>query len=370
LPGKSRTADVWKDALRNQICLFWVKDPDQKNVFHAKFDFGQAEVEPSAVPISCELTFRILPNHEDCELISILYEGKRYSESSCSTEEWNWVQEIGLTALGTKITFNCHFCNSHLLTAGGLYCLATVNLPDDHPIRILIHVHGHPVSFVNAIKGIPLLACCFTKSFFCTAKGFKTYVEQVIKEYDIYGMNPKVMAEKAKWPEASEQSPFYREMFQTYRVFHAYVKKWVNAAYPTKSKLESDHLLKNWWDVCKTYDFFKNWGELTRRNLITILTNYVFCSISFHDLVGDRVKTIANRTYTFIPSSPAYRHEQRAESAFFRIIYFEVTKAPSVLLSSSEWIDTLVEPYKNFAKTMQKGIADLGIDDYDLSVNK
>ena len=382
--------EAFEDALNNPMCLFLHR---KARHFEIKLQFPY-ELRAGAKPIDCRV---VLEQHERQNEVEALHKVQALTDGRSSKMrvvqiEWNgrmhsptddpadrnWLeaQRAALCAVTTRNTIEEHFVNSHVLVVGGLFALGMVSFEASHPIYVLLHVHGYPTPAINTYRGVPLLHESFSEFSF-TPKGLAQYIEDVTSRFRILDMLIVERMQRQQWnAQECAASPLLSQATTGYKILSEYVSEWVEVCYRKRLKrqepLSADIQLADWWTRLRGYSMY-DVGDLTRENLVLVLSIYVWTSVSFHELVGDQSSEIYTRSDLFIPSSnsPTLEHQRRASKAFSgRFIFHAATDPATLKLTSVDWTTSLAPDLKFVAKNMQRKIREARLDHLSLGINK
>ena len=361
---KPQQEKIWENALDNPLALCL----KEEGVLKAHLNFGKRNYKDSVLPLDCKVTLKHSETKKGkLQLLSIEHQGKVYTPDH---PKWKKIVDLSVCAASTYTTFREHFLFSHILTTQTLHVLATHVFDQDHPIYQLIYIHSNAICWVNVCKGIPLLQASFTKDFSFADGDLKNYFGHLAGEYDIYALNPLKRLEHAQ---LSCKSSVYDQGITCWKIFEEYVSNWVAITYQ-EHEVTEDVQLVQFWDLCKTYPHLSNLGELTKANLITVLTTLIWVSIFHHETVGDEASDLMKATNVMIPKDDldgqAKREQQVGTTMFGSFIFPVASRVPTVKLLSAGWVAHLTREYRTIATQMQAKVLAHGFTDLELSCNK
>lgn len=203
---------------------------------------------------------------------------------------WSNAQKRMMAAMLTDTTFNEHLGVAHLAVSATISSLV-YQLPKDHPMRRMLHMHTIGAIPVNKYN-VPLLLDG-EGAFFSTISSYNlTTIQQImndhLKGFDFNMLNPHLNLARRGMADASFAYPYADNAKRIWDLTAGYVGRYVDHYYPEHS-LVRDEPMQDWYvNVLK---YLPNANStlpraLTRDGLVNLLTGFIYSDSFGHHTTG------------------------------------------------------------------------------------
>lgn len=203
---------------------------------------------------------------------------------------WSNAQKRMMAAMLTDTTFNEHLGVAHLAVSATISSLV-YQLPKDHPMRRMLHMHTIGAIPVNKYN-VPLLLDG-EGAFFSTISSYNlTTIQQImndhLKGFDFNMLNPHLNLARRGMADASFDYPYADNAKRIWDLTAGYVGRYVDHYYPEHS-LVRDEPMQDWYvNVLKYLPNARTSlsSALTRDGLVNLLTGFIYSDSFGHHTTG------------------------------------------------------------------------------------
>lgn len=205
-------------------------------------------------------------------------------------EAWSNAQKRMAAAMLTDTTFNEHLGVAHLAVSATISSLVH-QLPADHPMRRMLHIHTIGAIPVNKYN-VPLLLDG-EGAFFPTISSYNLpTIQQIMNDhlrgFDFNMLNPHLDLARRGMADTSFTYPHAENAKRIWDLTHSYVSRYIDHYYPGHS-LVRDEPMQDWYvNVLKYLPNATTTlpSSLTRDGLVNLLTGYIYSDSFGHHTTG------------------------------------------------------------------------------------
>jgi hypothetical protein len=372
---------IFENSLQNQFFFYLEKDKDGDGYtlnLQLPLNLQLADYREDSQPLGATLHFDATPNPKLLHLRSVTQRELQVSELS----QLSQCLPQAMASVSTLIIMRTHFLYCHLLCGMTIYNLAWKFLTPQHPVFRMMYPHGYQTNVVNIGKGEPLLTHSFSKDFSFVPSGLRHLFQGWMKEYKIENLSFPALAKRlglscTKSTDPSEYTfcqPLL-EGFRVYRVVEEYVRAWILACYPSPILVIKDKRMRTFYDKLSALPFRSTFGKLTRKNLMRLLTTWLYVHVYLHFEHGDEGADLMQYVQLRVPkpsTDPTVTLDRNVDSEvgkqFFYLIFTSVTK-PTFLVNRHEWILDIPPKLQPAAREFQRKLGDIHAR-FELGINK
>lgn len=203
---------------------------------------------------------------------------------------WANAQNRMTAAMLTDVTFNEHLVVSHLAVSATISSLA-YQLPKDHPMRRMMHIHTIGAITVNKYN-VPLLLDG-EGAFFGTISSYnlatiQTIMNDHLKGFNFNMLNPHLNLASRGMNDTEFRYPYADNAKRIWDLTTRYVENYVDNYYSEHS-LVSDKPMQDWYINVLKYLPNANTtlpSALTRDGLVNLLTGFIYSDSFGHYTTG------------------------------------------------------------------------------------
>jgi hypothetical protein len=281
----------------------------------------------------------------------IEYEGETIAPDS---RKWDIAERIALAGLNTHVTVWRQGMEYHV---GGLAPVPVLThnvLPPAHPLRRLLAPHMNQTMTTNYHTHLTLRRSGFdVTGFTFPYQTILRYYNDGAAGFDINRLDVEQDARRRGIPDSLDY-PYLPQASKYYRLFEAYVRRYIEHCYPVEDRMRSDRAVAVWFESLDRHlvrGIRSFVPEVTRENLIKL------CTLLMYSLTVGHTENSLYSHAVFMPTTVRRDGQQPSVGEIQNILNFQfLITAPSTLLVSDVSHLALDEPAAEIMRGFRRSL--------------
>ena len=283
-------------ALQGPFAGYVEKVPGEENSFKIDMTkYSGLPVHKGLKELGSIAYFTYSPSEKRMNTTHIEYEGKVITKGG---DDWIKAQRATLAALSTDTTVMRHLVKSHWLV-GGVFTAASINSFDkDHPLRRLLHPHGHLTLSTNNYKTPNLIQSdssvvpgvfSYSQKDLCKAGSAETATFNIATMDPVSDAKLRGLVNDAG-NTAGIAYPYYEDAKNLWNIINDYVGSYLDAYYDSDEALAEDPSVQAWYKQLNQYvpnGIEAYAGGISKESIRKLASLFIYTASVEHENVGN-----------------------------------------------------------------------------------